>query len=113
MVSSQSQYNTTLSFIFLDTTQARKCCKSWKIEKLNWHGIKDTCTAVKPTHDYFSDPNFFADINELLTGLVVVGGWGVGVFAWDIACMFYEFMDKLQDDLHGPLPAGPGCFKTH
>ena len=88
MVSSQSQYNTTLSFIFLDTTQARKCCKSWKIEKLNWHGIKDTCTAVKPTHDYFSDPNFFADINELLTGLVVVGGWGVGVFAWDIACMF-------------------------
>ena len=42
-----------------------------------------------------------------------MGGWGVGVFAWDIACMFLEFMDKLQDDLHGPLPAGQGCFKTH
>ena len=26
--------------------------------------------------------------------------------------MFLEFMDKLQDDLHGPLPAWPGCFKT-
>ena len=31
-----------------------------------------TCTAVKPTEDCFSDPNFFADINELLTGLEFV-----------------------------------------
>ena len=116
MVSSQSQYNTTLSLIiFLDTTWGRKCCKSWKIEKLIRHGKTDVLAAVKPTHDYFSDPNFFADINELLTGLVVVGrgGGGMGGFAWAIACMFLEFMDKLQDDLHGPLPAGQGCFKTH
>ena len=27
--------------------------------------------------------------------------------------MFLEFMDKLQHDLGGPLPAGQGCFKTH
>ena len=27
--------------------------------------------------------------------------------------MFFEFMDKLLDDLHGSLPAGQGCFKTH
>ena len=43
------------------------------------------------------------------------GGGGVGGlegFAWAIACMVLEFMDKLQDDLHGPLPAGQGCFKT-
>ena len=81
MVSSQSQYNTTLSLIiFLDTTWGRKCCKSWKIEKLIRHGKTDVLAAVKPTHDYFSDPNFFADINELLTGLVVVGRGGDGGF---------------------------------
>ena len=42
-------------------------------------------------------PTFFADINELLTGLVVVvgrGGGGWGVFAWAIACMFLE-LDKM------------------
>ena len=25
----------------------------------------------------------------------------MGGFAWAIACMFFEFMDKLLDDLHG------------
>ena len=112
MVSSQSQYNTTLSFIFLDTTQARKCCKSWKIEKLNWHGIKDTCTAVKPTHDYFSDPNFFADVNELLPGLVVVvgGGGGGGLLGPLLAC-FLSLWISYQMTCMDPCLLGKGALK--
>ena len=43
---------------------------------------------------------------------MLLKGGGGGV-AWAIACTLLEFMDKLQDDLHGPLPAGPGCFETH
>ena len=53
-------------------------------------------------------------MNELLTGLVVVEGGGVvGGFCLGRCLHVLEFMDKLQDDLHGPLPAGPGCFKSH
>ena len=120
MVSSQSQYNTTLSFIFLDTTQARKCCKSWKIEKLNWHGIKDTCTAVKPTHDYFSDPNFVADINELLTGLefqqlVLCRGWegGGGRRGWALAFCLGNWLNvfKVKMTCMEPGMLGQGALK--
>ena len=80
MVSSQSQYNTTLSLIiFLDTTWGRKCCKSWKIEKLIRHGKTDVLPS-NPHMTIFQIPTFFADINELLTGLVVVGRGGDGGF---------------------------------
>ena len=58
MVSSQSQYNTTLSLIiFLDTTWGRKCCKSWKIEKLIRHGKTDVLPS-NPHMTIFQIPTF-------------------------------------------------------